>query len=241
MICWRLDLKRELLPYVEGRLQALGVRRLEQHLLDCEPCRELTARLRTGHNLAQKLPRVSPAEQGEPKFGDLMRVHSRAAQRRQQRFASFRGWSDRLATPRVVVALALLVLLQAGLLVVSNRGVVFGERAWPSATPHDLDRSQFRKLSISELRSNSKPHVAIEGYVEDIHPDEEEGTVAFKLVEHPGASEPFVVCEIVSPIQMDAPRDGSRVRVYGVARYDAQSDRNWYEVNPVFEIATLTQ
>jgi hypothetical protein len=63
--------------------------------------------------------------------------------------------------------------------------------------------------------------------------------VAFKLVESRGASQPFVVCEIVSPIRIEAPRVGSHVRVYGVARYDAQSDRNWYEVNPIFEIATL--
>jgi len=239
MSCWRFDIRRKLLPYIEGRVDPRTTGRLEQHMLDCEPCRELVARLRAGHSLAQKLARVAPTEIGVSGFGDLMRAHPGAT--RWQGFAIFHGWPDRLATPRVVTALAILVAVQAGLLVVSNRRVLLGERSSVSARPHELDRRQFRKLTISELKSNSQPHVATEGYVEDVHADEEEGTVAFKLLESPGAPQPFVVCEIVSPIQADAPREGSHVRVYGVARYDAQSDRKWYEVNPVLEITALNR
>ncbi|MEK6406526.1 MAG: hypothetical protein AABN34_06145 [Acidobacteriota bacterium] len=29
---------------------------------------------------------------------------------------------------------------------------------------------------------------------------------------------------------------GSRVRVYGVSRYDSQDNHNWYEVHPVLNI-----
>jgi len=225
------------MPYIEGLLDTDHVMRLERHLLDCDQCREHLVRLRAGHNLAQQLVRVPCADRRQPSFADLMRAHSDAAPTRSRRFLI--GWSDRLATPRVVTALAALVLVQAIVLVVSNRGLVFGERAVVSAKPYDLDLSQFRKLSISQLRFNSQPHVATEGYVTDVHADKEEGTVAFRLVETRGALEPFVVCEIAGPIQMETPREGSHVRVYGVARYDAQTDRKWYEVNPVFHIDTL--
>ena len=240
MSCWRFDLKRRLLPFVEGRLETRRVTSLEQHLLDCEECREFLVRLRAGHSLAQRLARVSPRDGHLPELSDQVRcggITSRAS----HRFRTQWGWSERLATPRVVTALAALVMLQTAVLVVSNRGVVFGERTGVAPRPLALDLSQFRRVTISELRSNNQPHVATDGYVEDVHADEEEGTVAFKLVESPGAAKPFVVCEIVSPIEMAAPRQGSHVRVYGVARYDAQSDRKWYEVNPVFDIATLNQ
>lgn len=153
---------------------------------------------------------------------------------------SLTGCCNRFATPGVVTALAAVIVLQTAVLVVSNRKVLFGERTRVSASPYGVDLSQFRRLKVGDLRLNDQPHVATDGYVEDVHADEEEGTVAFRLVEDRGASEPFVVCEIVSPLRMAAPRPGSHVRVYGIARYDAQSDRKWYEVNPVFDIATLS-
>jgi len=240
MSCWRFDLRRRLLPYVEGRLETRRLARLERHLLDCEECREFLMRLRAGHQLAQHLRRTSPADSSLPEFSDLLQL-GETASKHSQRFRTGRAWSDRLATPGAVAALAAVVLLQAAVLVVSNRKVLFGERASVSERAHALDLGQFRELKISELRSNNQPHVATDGYVEDVHSDEEEGTVVFKLVESRGASDPFVVCEIVSPIQMAAPREGSHVRVYGVARYDAQTDRKWYEVNPVFDIATLNR
>ena len=240
MSCWRFDLKGKLLPYIDGRLEARRVSRLERHLLDCKECREFLLRLRAGQRLAQQLARVPLIEGSVAGFSNLMR-QGEVTSKTQQRFRTGWGWSERLATPGVVAGLVALVVLQTAVLVVSNRKVLFGERGSVFPRPVALDLKQFHKLTISELRFNSQPHVATEGYVEDVHTDEEEGTVAFKLVESRGASEPFVVCEIESPIQMAAPRQGSHVRVYGVARYDAQADRNWYEVNPVFDIATLSQ
>lgn len=38
---------------------------------------------------------------------------------------------------------------------------------------------------------------------------------------------------------MAIPREGSRVRVYGMARYDSQPGRGWHEVNPVMKIDVL--
>jgi len=131
------------------------------------------------------------------------------------------------------------VVLQLGLLVASNRRLLFGQRGGASAIAGALDLSEFHQLGIRDLKLNTEPHVATQGYVGNVHADEEEGTVAFKLFEDRGGSGPFVVCEIMSPISMPAPREGSYVRVYGVARYDAQTQRNWYEVNPVLNIAPL--
>jgi hypothetical protein len=240
MSCWRFDLKRRLLPYVEGRLDTPRVARLERHLLNCEECREFLVRLRAGHSLAERLARMPPIDATLPELSFLI-GHAEMSSRRSERLRLVRRWSDRMVTPRVVTGLAALVILQAALLVVSNRGLVFGERPRVSASAHGLDLNQFHLLKISELRFNSQPHVATDGYVEDVHIDQEEGTVAFKLVESRGASKPFVVCEIVAPLEMPTPQQGSHVRVYGVARYDAQADRMWYEVNPVFDIATLSQ
>ena len=149
------------------------------------------------------------------------------------------NWLYALATPRVVLILTALVLVQLALLVVLNRGVLFGERNAIAVKSSALDLNDFHPLSIREFQSNTRPHIAIEGYVRDVHVDKEEGTLHFRLVEIPHRSVPFVVCEIISPIGMTLPREGSRVRVYGVARYDAQPDRLWHEVNPVLDIALL--
>jgi hypothetical protein len=139
----------------------------------------------------------------------------------------------------VVQGLTVLVLVLLTLLVVSNRRVLFGERESATVKWSAMDFSNFHPLSIPELATNTRPHIATEGYVRDLHMDKEEGTVHFKLVEIPQGSRPFVVCEIISPTGMSLPREGSRVRVYGVARYDAQPGREWHEVNPVLNIAVL--
>jgi len=132
-----------------------------------------------------------------------------------------------------------LVLIQATFLLISNRGFVFGGRGGAAISLSATDLKEFRQLSIPELKSNTQPHIATDGYVQDVHTDEEEGTIAFKLVDSKHASGSFVVCEIMNPIHMPAPAEGSHVRVYGVARYDAQTDRKWYEVNPVLNISVL--
>ncbi len=239
MTCLRFDLRKKMIPYIEGRLAGPGTARLERHLLSCDFCRALLVRLRTGHQMAQRLAWLSLAIDEVPQFdsGIAGLVATGATGR-----AWPSTWPDRLealATPRVVTVLAAVVLLQLGLLVVSNRAVLLGEHSRTSVSTGSINLAEFRQLTIPELRSNTQPHVATEGYVEDVHTDEEEGTVAFRLVERPQSGSSFVVCEIMSPIQMAPPPEGSRVRVYGVERYDAQQDRKWYEVNPVLNIVAL--
>lgn len=239
MTCWRFDLRRKMIPYLECWLPASESARLEQHLVDCDSCRSLLVRLRAGHQMAQRLAAL-PIEGGSASDFEFGLAALEAGVSAAGTHPSvWRDRLERLATPRMVTALSVLVLLQLGLLVVSNRGVLLGERSRVSVTRDAVNFREFRRLSISELKSNTQPHVSTEGYVEDVHTDEEEGTVAFKLVESPQNAESFVVCEIMSPIQIAPPRAGTRIRVYGVARYDAQNDRNWNEVNPVLSIVPL--
>jgi len=234
MFCRHFLLRRKYVSYLEGGLGGDSVKKVEQHLVDCEPCRNLFVRLRAGHQLAQSLHRIVPAASEGPEFASLM---AKVASPRRQWGSSWQDWLEHLATPRAVTALTALVIVQLALLVVSNRGVLFGEKSRVAINSGTLDLGEFRQISIEDLKSNTQPHVATDGYVYDVHTDAEEGTVAFKLAGSRNTPKQFVVCEIMT--RMDAPRDGDHVRVYGVARYDAQTDRKWYEVNPVLEIASL--
>ncbi len=65
------------------------------------------------------------------------------------------------------------------------------------------------------------------------------GDLSFKLVDELGRPGPFIICEIIDPIKLAPPSVGSRVRVYGVSRYDGQADHNWYEVHPVLNIEVV--
>lgn len=237
MTCWHFRLRRKFLPYLEGELQPKDVRRLEKHLLNCEPCRADLLRLRSGHELAQELRHFRPQAE-HPEFDAVMAAAGRAGFSHRDRSLAWESWLDGLATPRAVELLTLLVVVQLALLVFSNRTILFGARHGITVKPTTLSWSEFHQLSIPELKSNTQPHIATEGFVSDVHADDEEGTVQFKLAQNPQGRGPFVICEIMSS-QMEVPREGSYVRVYGVARYDAQTDRKWNEINPVLNIAPV--
>lgn len=240
MSCWRFYLRRKFVPYLEGSLPPHEAKRLEKHMLGCDRCRAMFARLRAGHQLAQQLRQFNPeGAHDAPEFEAMMADMGEIVTGRHRWARLWENWLYALTTPRVVQGLTALVLVLSALLVVSNRRVLFGERESVTVKRSAMDFSNFRPLSIPEIRLNTQPHISTEGYVRDLHVDKEEGTVHFRLVEIPQGSGPFVVCEIISPIGMSLPREGSRVRVYGVARYDAQPGREWHEVNPVLNIAVL--
>jgi len=242
MRCWRFKMKRKFVPYLEGSLSPGGAKRLEKHMLDCESCRAMLARLRAGHAFAQQLPHLGlEAARRGPEFEAMMHDLGEMATPRRAWIRVWENWLYASATPRVVQGLLALVLALLALVVVSNRRILFGERQSIAALSNALDLSGFHSLSILDLSTNTRPHIATEGYVRDVRVDEEEGTLHFKLVEIPHGSGPFVVCEIMNPTGMSLPREGSRVRVYGVARYDGQPGREWHEVNPVLNIAVLKQ
>ena len=69
--------------------------------------------------------------------------------------------------------------------------------------------------------------------------DPKEGILRFKLIGKPSEPEPFVVCEILDSASLPAVREGDRVRVYGIARFDPQPGREWHEVNPVLNMTVI--
>jgi Putative zinc-finger len=238
MSCWHFGLRRKLLPYIEGELNEKDVKQVERHLLDCGLCRDLLLRLRAGHQMAQSLSAQVPDSDHFSGF-EAMLASVRKESSRSRRLWAWHDWVDRFATPGVLGALTVVLVAQLALLVVSNRDVLFGQHTSVTVKTSALQLNDFHLLSLAEVKFNTEPRISTEGYVKDVHRDGEEGTLAFKLVANPQGHGPFVVCEIMSPIKMPAPQDGSYVRVYGVSRYDAQADRKWYEVNPVLDIAVL--
>jgi hypothetical protein len=107
---------------------------------------------------------------------------------------------------------------------------------------HDIQAGrEFTPLAIREFAMNSRNRIVTEGFVHNVYYDEEERTLHIKLVEGLQDPEPFVICEIRDVRGLTIPREGSRVRVYGTARFDAQPGRGWHEVNPVMNIAVLNR
>ena len=131
-----------------------------------------------------------------------------------------------------------IVALIGAVFVVASKRAVEQERAG-SMIAEAIDHKEFHAVNIADIERNREPHVVAEGYVSEIRVNDEDGDLSFKLVNELGHPGPFIVCEIIDPIHLDAPSVGSRVRVYGVSRYDAQTDHNWYEVHPVLNIEVV--
>lgn len=235
MKCWRIDLRRNFSLYLNGELETEAVKRVEDHLLDCGLCRTRLARLRNGHRLAQEMPRFTPQR-------DPWTTIEAAIEARQPIPAlNARGgasWRKLVLKPGFALAMIGVAALVAALLVASSRRSPVGETTGPLIA-EALDLSEFHTVSIADIEQNQKPHVMAEGYVSEVRVSEEDGDLRFKLVDHLGRPGPFIICEIIDPIKLAAPSVGSRVRVYGVSRYDGQADHNWYEVHPVLSIEVV--
>jgi hypothetical protein len=234
MICWRIDLRHGFAAYLNDELQPDVVRRIEDHLLDCGYCRTRLAHLRNGHRFAQEIARFAPQrdqwsaieaaiEAGRPALN-----HPTVAA----------GWPGVVLTPNFALAVIGVLALTAALIIASYRGAPGEERAG-TLIAEALDLSEFHSVNIADIEQNSKPHVVAEGYVSEVRINDEDGDLSFKLVDELGRPGPFIICEIIDPIKLTPPSVGSRVRVYGVSRYDGQADHNWYEVHPVLNIEVV--
>jgi hypothetical protein len=104
-----------------------------------------------------------------------------------------------------------------------------------------FNANEFKPVPITRMANTTEPHIVTEGYITEAKVEEDDGDRVFKLVEKPNSSGPFVICEVIEPLEMPIPPVGSRVRVYGVTRFDGQSDHNWHEVHPVLNIEVLKQ
>ena len=225
------------MSYLEGGLPPGEAERLEKHLGHCRRCDEVLARLRAGHEAGRQFGRIGPEiGQRPPAFEELRPA---AAAIRDGRGLPAGAFLRALTTPLAVRVLITLMLAQSALLVVSYRKTLWhpGGRAAMSFISGEIQ--DFTPLRITEFSPDTKSPVVTEGIVRDVYFDKEENTLHIKLVEIQQKSEPFVICEVRSPAGMAIPREGSRVRVYGMARYDSQPGRGWNEVNPVMTIALL--
>ena len=235
MKCWRFDLRRAFSLYLNGELESGAVKRVEDHLLDCGSCRTRLARLRNGHRLAQELPRFTP--QHDPWTAVEAAIEAREPMRPQTDPSAAR-WRELVLKPGFAFAVIGVVALIAAVLVASGRRAPGDERSG-TLIADALDLSEFHTVNIADIEQNRKPHVMAEGYVSEVRVNDEDGDLSFKLVDDLGRPGPFLICEIIDPIKMAPPSVGSRVRVYGVSRYDGQADHNWYEVHPVLNIEVV--
>jgi hypothetical protein len=224
-------------PYFEGEVSPRQAKRLEKHFAVCRECEDLLKRLRAGHQAGQQFGRLGPEiRQSPPEFGKLWAAMGTSLERRGTRAGTFlRAPSTALA----VGGLITLVLASAAFLVLSTRKIQWRAGAGAAVSSIAREFRDFTPLRITDFPSNTKSHIVTEGFVRGVYFDKEEKTLHIKLVEIQKNSAPFVICEVRSPGGMAIPREGSRVRVYGMANFDAQPGRGWNEVNPVMNIDVL--
>ena len=88
---------------------------------------------------------------------------------------------------------------------------------------------------MHEVPTSNDPHVIVKGVVSDIVGETDEGSRRFRLSD-PNDPRAFVVCEILDGDPLSMPKRGSRVRVWGVSRYDSSPDHRWFEIHPVLKV-----
>lgn len=231
MWCWRVDIQRKLMPYVDSNLNPQAVFKIEQHLLDCAACRVTVDHLRRGQRFALTLERHQSPDSGWEALDAAL-----DQERTNPEPPGFRlGW---LTWHGMVVATGLVV----GAVLVFSVWFVLNSDTTSSLKSKILENltgetevEAFHEVSISKIESNTEPHIVVEGVVNEVRIDAD-GDLTFRLVEHVNQSSPFVVCEVLNPRQIKPPSPGERVRVYGVSRYDNKHTHQWYEVHPVMNI-----
>ena len=230
MRCWRLDIRRALAAYVHDELPAHKRKQVEDHVLDCGDCRTRLLGIKTGHKLAGQLsaavPDADPWPSIEAALDRELRTDSPKPLLPPEHSPSFRDRIMRPAPAAVILCFAI-VVVAAVIGIMRARG------------GQSIDLSEFHPVSVQEMAYTTTPHVVAEGYVSEVGFNDEDGDLSFRLVDDLRQRDQFIVCEIIDPIKLDAPAVGSRVRVYGVSRYDGQENHNWYEVHPVLNIEVV--
>jgi len=234
MRCWRKKLQRDFSLYLNGELAPPRVKRIEDHLLDCGSCRTRLARIRNGHRFAQSAPRFTPQRDPWTAIEAAIDKEQSRAQTMLEPVAR-----QRVLRPSFAIVMSAVVILLLGLIVTSGKRASLEERREAANLAAALDLREFHAVSISDMERTTQPHVVAEGIVSQVLIDDEDGDLRFKLVESLQQPEPFIICEIIEPIKLAPPVVGSRVRVYGVHRYDSKENHNWYEVHPVLNIEVV--
>lgn len=235
MRCWRVNLRQKFSLYLNGELSPSDVKRIEDHLLDCASCRDWFAKLRSGHRLAQQIPSFTPQRDPWASIEAALRAGQLAPAQRPRAAAQWRGL---MIKPGFALAFIGVAALIAAVIIVSGKHSSEQESVG-SLMAEAIDLNEFHSVNIADIERNIQPHVVAEGFVSEIQVNDEDGDLSFKLVDDLGQPGPFIVCEIIDPIHLAPPSVGSRVRVYGVSRYDGKADHNWYEVHPVLNIEVV--
>lgn len=237
--CLRIDFRRLITRYLDGSIPTETVRRFETHLVQCEGCRLQLAHVQTGERLARQAPFFTPHR--DPWAAIELVIAEPAQTFPSQRYAYRSAGRWDVPRPARLLSLVLAFAVAGGLLIsLAKRDSPQRSGRVQLVTP-SIDPGEFHKVTISSFEKNTAPHVVVEGYVSEVRYNSEEDDLSFKLVEIVTQQAPFVICEIVKPMNLELPQVGSRVRVYGVSRFDAQPDRHWHEVHPVMKIEVLSK
>jgi len=221
MNCYRFDLRRKYLRYLHGLLPSSTSKKIELHLSHCAACRNRMERLQSVDGLLTNLPRHAPLNDPWSGIQDALR---------QRVFPSAEASLWKRAA--VIVVFGLLSALIGAL--------TYGKLATrESLVDANIRPDEFKPVSITRMAETTEPHVVTEGYVSEERVEHEDGDMVFKLVDRLNSSGPFVICEVIDPLNLPLPPVGSRVRVYGVSRFDAKADHQWHEVHPVLNIEIL--
>ncbi len=221
MKCYRLDLRRKYSSYIHGLLSVSTVKKVEMHLGSCPACRGLVERMRKVERLISELPSVSPHRNLWPGIEAAL---------------PFGGRLPSYVPLWKKVAIVAVFGLISGVLGAVTYGKLSG-RSLNINSPVRLE--EFSRVPIERIPTNTEPHIVTEGYVSELRINEEDGDRMFKLVDDLHRPESFVICELIDPLDLPAPPVGSRVRVYGVSRYDNKSNHEWHELHPVLNIEIL--
>ena len=217
MPCLRFDLRRQFPLYLDDAASPSTVRRIERHLLDCGACRAHLVRLRSARTLLGELPVLDA-----PPFEQIMARTSEPAPRRP----FIAPWFLRHLAADALIASVLFLLFT---LFYTHAAV---------ARNRPFDPSSFRAIGISEIAKTDDPHVIVSGVVSELEGEFSEGCRRFRLTD-PRNPKAFVVCEILDGDPLHAPKTGERVRVWGVSRYDANPDHEWFEIHPVLKVEVV--
>jgi hypothetical protein len=197
------------------------------------------SRLRSGQRFAAQLPRITPQRDIWNALEAAIDREGAAAAWPVRTLSAAAGWRSLLLNPRFALAAIGGAFLLSVLFATFYRHSVQEQEPSALKSLEAGDLREFHPVSIRDIESNTKPHVVAEGYVSEVRFDDKDGDLRFKLVDNLGEQERFIVCEIIDPIRLTPPTVGSRVRVYGVSRYDGEQDHNWYEVHPVLNIEVV--
>ena len=123
-----------------------------------------------------------------------------------------------------------------GLISAMAGAATYGKLIRETQTSRRLEN--FVPVTIRTIAKTTEPHVVTEGYVTEVK-IQKDGDRLFRIVQDPEQTEPFVICELIKPIRLPTPEVGSRVRVFGVSRFDSKENHKWHEIHPVLNIEVL--